>query len=462
MKQMSQELQDAIQECREVLERNRKIFYFTDHCEYSYYDAYNKLNEFTFTSQSMDHIDNYIYRKIIIGENFTDSEAIGIVNKYTSHNLIPFKLLQIENPMNLQNAKDAGTYEETDDVIYWWDEDKEDYNDSLHDISFEDAIGLINYDEDLRTIVDMNDDDNMYTKVYLIKTIVDNNHDNSSKYKTIGGTFEHEKNFVRYVLYFDDILDPVTVKIVYNVRYSQLDNKLVIKFVTVYEDNRIPVSVKNLRAQLLRNLGVNLSDLNEHKIKLLHLIDDKENNDMKFKRKRTNEIIDLSDRDPDTITLNEIRHCSAVDIPARRLKIRLVSQENKKRYDYDKIIPIHEEIMDDGIWASYYMEKPLDDLEWKRREKYYDRNREVFNKCLDQAREANPNFIKFNKELYTIVKEAICYGAPQRLVRNTMRLLFNEDVLPLLPLEDPEDAILDKNIDKWKMTYSDWNETTIK
>lgn len=178
---------------------------------------------------------------------------------------------------------------------------------------------------------------------------------------------------------------------------------------------------------------------------------------MKFKRKRTNEIIDLSNRDPNTITLDEIRHCSAVDIPARRLKIRLIDEANKKRYDYDKIIPTHEEIMDDGIWASYYMEKPLDDLEWKRREKYYDRNREVFNECLDQAREANPNFIKFNKELYTIAKEAICYGAPQRLVRNAMRLLFNEDVLALLPLEDPEDAILDKNIDKWKMTYSNWN-----
>ena len=72
MKQMSQELQDAIQECREALERNRKIFHFTDHCEYSYYDAYNKLNEFTFTFQSIDHIDDYIHRKIVIGENFTE------------------------------------------------------------------------------------------------------------------------------------------------------------------------------------------------------------------------------------------------------------------------------------------------------------------------------------------------------------------------------------------------------
>ena len=453
---MSQELQDAIQECQSVLERNRKIFYFTDHCEYSYYDAYNKLNEFTFTSQSMDNIDNYIYRKIIIGENFTDSEAIGIVNKYTSHNLIPFKLLQIENPINLQNAKDAGTYEETDDVIYWWDEDKEMYNDDIHELTFEDAIYLINYDEDLRSIMDMDLDDTLFNKIYLIKTIIDNKHNNASKFKTVGGTLEHEKNFTRYVLYFDARLKPITVKIVYNVRYSQLDDKLVIKFVTVYKDSNIPASAKNLRIQLLRALDINLSNLNEHNTKFMNLVD-KENYKMKFKRKRTNEIIDLSDRDPNTITLDEIRHCSAVDIPARRLKIQLIDEEDKKRYDYDKIIPTHEEIMDDGIWASYYMEKPLNDLEWKRREKYYDRNREVFNECLDQAKESNPNFIKFNKELYTIAKEAICYGAPQRLVRNAMRLLFNEDVLALLPLEDPEDAILDKNIDKWKMTYSDWN-----
>ena len=102
---MSQELQDAIQEYREVLERNRRIFHFTDHCEYSYYDMYNRLNAFTFTFEGIKQIEEFLSEKIETGEKFTEDTAIGIVNRYTSHNLIPFKLLQIENPMNLKKSQ---------------------------------------------------------------------------------------------------------------------------------------------------------------------------------------------------------------------------------------------------------------------------------------------------------------------------------------------------------------------
>ena len=450
---MSQELQDAIQECREVLERNRRIFYFTDHCEYSYYDVYNKLNEFTFTFQSMDHIDDYIHRKIVIGENFTDSEAIGIVNRYTSHNLIPFKLLQIENPMNLQNAKDADTYEETDDVIYWWDADKTEYNSEIHDISFEDAIDFINYDEDINSIkdLDISDDDTLYDKIYLLKTIIDNKHKSFSKFKTVGGTMEYEKNIARYVLYFNNKLKPITVKVVYNVRYSQIDEKLVIKFATVYEDKNVPNDVRNIRTRILQILDMNLKELYEQNFYLFK----KEDLHMKFEDRKTKQVIDLSNRNPDTITLDEIKHYHSIDPEARRLKLGLISEESQKQYDYDKIFPSYDELMYGGIWMAYYMEKELTDFEWKRREKYYEGNRKVFNEYLDLAREKDSSFIKNNSGRYTAAKEAICYGAPQRIVRNRMKLLFGEEVLLLLPLEDPEDAILDKNIDKWKMTYSD-------
>ena len=449
---MSQELQDAIQECREVLERNRKIFYFIDHCEYSYYDMYNRLNAFTFTFEGIKQIEEFLSEKIETGEKFTEDTAIGIVNRYTSHNLIPFKLLQIENPMNLRKAKKAGTYEETDDVIYWWDADKTEYNSEIHEISFENAIDFINYDEDINSIKGLDiSDDTLYDKIYLLKTTIDNKHKNLSKFKTIGGTMEYEKNIARYVLYFNNKFKPITVKIVYNVRYSQIDEKLVIKFVTVYEDKNVPNDVRNIRTRILQILDMNLKELYEQDLYPFK----KEDFSMKFEDRKTKQVINLSDRNPDSITLDEIKYYHSIDPEARRLKLGLISEESQKRYDYDKIFPSYDELMYGGIWMAYYMEKELTDLEWKRREKYYEGNRKVFNEYLDLAREKDSSFIKNNSGRYTAAKEAICYGAPQRIVRKRMKLLFGEKVLSLLPLEDPEDAILDKNIDKWKITYSD-------
>ena len=324
----------------------------------------------------------------------------------------------------------------------------------MHEISFEDAIDFINYDEDINSIKNLDiSDDTLYDKIYLLKTTIDNKHKNLSKFKTISGAMEYEKNIARYVLYFNNKFKPITVKIVYNVRYSQIDEKLVIKFVTVYEDKNIPNDVRNVRARILQILDINLKELYEQDLYPFK----KEDFSMKFENRKTRQVIDLSDRNPDSITLDEIKHYHSIDPEARRLKLGLISEESQKRYDYDKIFPSYDELMYGGIWMAYYMEKKLTDLEWKRREKYYEGNRKVFNEYLDLAREKDSSFIKHNSSKYIAAKEAICYGAPQRIVRNRMKLLFGEEVLSLLPLEDPEDVILDKNLDNWKMTYSNWN-----
>ena len=63
---------------------------------------------------------------------------------------------------------------------------------------------------------------------------------------------------------------------------------------------------------------------------------------MKFEDRKTRQIIDLSDRNTDSITLDEIKYYHSIDPEVRRLKLGLISEESQKRYDYDKIFPSYD------------------------------------------------------------------------------------------------------------------------
>nr|DAE85045.1 MAG TPA: hypothetical protein [Caudoviricetes sp.] len=101
------------------------------------------------------------------------------------------------------------------------------------------------------------------------------------------------------------------------------------------------------------------------------------------------------------------------------------------------------DILPDGAWLNYYMDKVFTDEEYARREKYYESNRIVFNEQLDKKRAYNPNFVKMFKERFDAARDAIVYGAPQKTVRAYMAKLYGDQVLDLLVKKDPQDTTLD-------------------
>lgn len=169
---------------------------------------------------------------------------------------------------------------------------------------------------------------------------------------------------------------------------------------------------------------------------------------MKFLRHKTNEVIDLSES-IDTITIRDLIGYRALDDEAKHKKGELFLQWNKTAHDRDKIFP-YEDIMPNGAWANYYMDKVFTNEEYARREKYYESNRAVFNEQLDKMRTNNPNFVKMFKERFNAAKYAIVYGAPQSIVRVCMAKLYGKQVIDQLPEEDPQDAVVDPDLHNWK------------
>ena len=446
-----------------VLQTNRKIFSLIEQYEYINEDG----DKFTFTNKDMDTIERFIHERIEVADDnrFSgDDEPIGIISKYIEHNIIPFNELQLENPENLAKAKNSNFYKVINDVVYWWEEDKAIGNLAKHVISFDAAINLFteqtfltsNTIDDLKSIYGSDykfyiESNSKYYDVYYLKTIIDDKHTSIDRFKCIDGVYRMEKNFARYVLIFDQNNQPEVVKIVYNLRYNTNANypKWVIKFVTVFYDDNPPKIIKRLCDNTLYSLKEPM---------LFSKFKGKPNNEerttfrmMKFKNVLTNEIIDMSDRDPDSITLNELNDCMALDGMGFRLLMKLA----RYKYDREKIFPLYEELLIDGTWENYYNERSLTDIERKRREKYYPSNREVFNKYLDIARQANPNFVKNRYDDYICVRDTITYGGPQSIVRKRMHLLFGDKVLTELMEEDLSDRQQDIFLNEWRMYPED-------
>ena len=157
---------------------------------------------------------------------------------------------------------------------------------------------------------------------------------------------------------------------------------------------------------------------------------------MRFRHYITGEVLDLSEYKEPTITLDDLRSYECLDEDSFKMKTRMIFNQSKSSRDHDKIIA-YMDILPDGAWPNYYMDKMLTDEEYACREKYYESNRIVFNEQLDKKRVNNHNFVKMFKERFDAAKNAIVYGAPQSIVRACMAKLYGDQVLDQLPEEDP-------------------------
>lgn len=160
---------------------------------------------------------------------------------------------------------------------------------------------------------------------------------------------------------------------------------------------------------------------------------------MKFRHYITSEVLDLSEYKEPTITLDDLRSYECLDEDSFKMKTRMIFNQSRISRDHDKIIA-YNDILPDSKWPNYYMDKILTNEEYARREKYYEGNRIVFNEQLDKKRANNPNFVKMFKERFDAAKNAIVYGAPQKIVRTCMAKLYGDQVLDLLVEEDPQDV----------------------
>lgn len=129
---------------------------------------------------------------------------------------------------------------------------------------------------------------------------------------------------------------------------------------------------------------------------------------LKFRNVITNEIIDVSDRDPKSIAPEELNNC----VTMNGRSFRLLLSKMKHRYNREKIVPEYNELIAGGVWHGYYGERPLTEVEHKRREKYYTSNRKVFNEELDKTRQINPNFVNDRYDDYICTRDTITYGGP--------------------------------------------------
>lgn len=419
-----QEFQELLSKCNKMISDNYKLVSIISECNFGSY-VFN-LDRVIFT-------DSYIKRKFKDMRAFDEATSIILLNRILKTGLQAHSSLQIENPRNLQIAKssivkyggdEVPCYYEDEDYIYYWEPSKHQYNIDKHRVNLYDAISLINYE---------------YSDLYHIDTIIDAMNLNTKAYPCVDGISRIEPNYLRFILqiYEDNSYD--LIKIVYNVRHSNDDDKYVIKFTSVYDNIKIPSNLKGKLGQVYRKARKDVDgDIVNFEEVLL----------MKFKHNMTGEIVDLSES-IDTMTIDDLIAYSGVDDEARKRKSLLRREWVHNTYDFDKIFS-YDDIMSDGAWPGYYCEKDINETSWKRREKYYEKNRIVFNEQLDKKRAMNSNFIKMYQEEFNNAKDAITYGAPQKTVRYWMSKLYGDKVLDLLEEEDPQDVIDDPDLRNWK------------
>lgn len=421
---INMEIHNKYNECQKMFTTNRKLLALIE--EHHYDDK-------IYTSRTIDYVEKFFTRKFDNLQYLEESATLTQLNGALQVGLAVQGHIQLENSANLEKARqsvvefdrddDMPCYNEDDDYIYYWDPIKHQINIDKHDINLYMAIDYFNH---------------TFESYYYIGTIVDEKHPNTHhQYRCVDGKLRYEVNYARYIFSYDED-DRIynTVKIVYNVRYSAQDDKYVVKFVTAFVAN-VP---QPLRAKFAHIYKKALT-LNEQ----TYL---KGDNIMKFMKCSTGEIVDFSDR-VDSLTSRDLIAYRCLDEEAAKLATRLIIIHHRTANDLDKIFS-YEDIMYDGAWYDYYNYRPLTDVEWDRRKKYYEGNRIVFNEQLDKMRANNPNFVKMFKKRFEAAKNAITYGAPQSIVRSCMAKLYGDQVLDLLVEEDPQDAILDPNLRKWK------------
>ena len=422
---LSEDIHNMYVKCQKMFTTNRKLLALIG----EHHNDDGKI----YSSRTIDCVQEFFIRKFNNPQYLlNESATISQLNSALQVGLAVQGHIQLENPTNLKQARNnvvdfygdkVPCYYEDDDYIYYWNPTKHQINIDKHLIDLDAAISYFNQET---------------KKYHYIATIEDTEYPNiNDQFVCVNGEKRFETNYARYVLVVENEDHTKIIKIVYNVRYSQLDDKYVVKFVSVYSA-KLPSKLKSVYFNVYREA------LNEQTCSTML----KEVNDMKFKRRTTGEIVDLSDK-ADALTIKDLTGYKAIDDDAVTLKNHLLFEWYDATYDYNKIFP-YNEIIDGGAWHGYYDERELTKHEYDRRKKYYEGNRIVFNEQLDKMRANNPNFVKMFQVEFTRAKNAITYGAPQEIVRRYMAKLYGDQVLDLLVKEDSQDAILDPNLRNWK------------
>lgn len=403
-------------------------------------------DKFIITVNPLDKFDVYLNIAITSNQKLI-TEAIQLsqakyqemrqkLMKFISQNMLSFSCLQIENESNIISAinntivGELKCYIDDDSAIYYWHKDKLLYNIRRHKINLDDAIMFVSGKD---------------VCIGKIKTVIDELHKNHEMYVCVDRKMRTEKNIIRYVTVYDINQKMFKfVKVCYNVRFSNERQKLVVKFITVYIIPSLPKQFEDAaNAACLR-----LKD----KLRSINILYENIEGDthMKFKDPITDQVIEFTNEETKVFTIEDIDKYDPIDEDARWLRTSLIFDYDDKYVDRDIIFSL-EETAWGGIWTNYYDYRPTTEVEDARIAKYYEKNRVVFNEWLNMERKKNPNFVKDHEMLFKSAKDAITYGAPQRLVRCKVADLFGRDAVTELPEEDPEDAILDPNINSWKL-----------
>lgn len=409
---VNQEIYSKYGECQKMFTNNRKLLTLIGEDESSYIAKRINCVE-RFINQKMHHLD-------ILHESTTLAQLNGALQV----GLAVKRNIQLENPANLEHARNTiidvngskiPCYYEDDDYIYYWEPTKHQYNVENHDLDLYTSIKIFN---------------TAYSGYFYIKTIKDSMHTNTRMlYPCVDGNRREETNYLRFIYYLDETDYETVIRIAYNVRVSVKDDKYVVKFTSVFDNSNVPRSMIGAYGKIRRLARKEI--MNEIE----------EDPAMKFRHYITGEILDLSE-DKRSVTLDDLRSYECLDEDGFKMKIKMIFNQSRSSRDHDKIIA-YKDILPDGKWPNYYMDKVLTDEEYSRREKYYESNRIVFNEQLDKKRANNPNFVKMFKERFNAAKNAIVYGAPQKTVRAYMAKLYGDQVLDLLVKEDPQDTTLD-------------------
>ena len=406
-------------------------------------------DEFIITVDPLDKFDVY-HNITITSDQKLIIEAIQLsqtkyqemrqkLMKFISQNMMSFSCLQVENESNIISAIEntnhkINCYNDTDDALYYWYKDKLIENIKKHHYNLTQSIYFLTSKD---------------VVVGRIKTMIDFLHKNQSLHQCVDGKMREEKSIIRYIIYYntDDNIYRF-IKVCYNVRFSNERQKLTVKFITVYNIPSLPKQFEDAGAIAYARLRLRLTDANIIRESYHNFL---EGIDMKFKDLYTDKIVEFTNEDTRTLTIqNIIERYQPLDDEAIRASINRSLEYNDKYVDRDIIFSL-EETAWGGIWTNYYDYRPTTEVEDARISKYYEKNRIVFNEWLNMERKKNPNFVKDHEMLFKSAKDAITYGAPQRLVRCRVADLFGSNAVIQLPKEDLEDVILDPNINNWRL-----------
>lgn len=143
------EIHNKYNECQKMFTTNRKLLALIE--EHHYDDK-------IYTSRTIDYVEKFFTRKFDNLQYLEESATLTQLNGALQVGLAVQGHIQLENPANLEKARqsvvefdgddDMPCYDEDDDYIYYWEPTKHQINIDKHSIDLEDAICYFNQQYD--------------------------------------------------------------------------------------------------------------------------------------------------------------------------------------------------------------------------------------------------------------------------------------------------------------------------